>query len=345
MNSRERVLKAIRFEGPDRIPIGYSVIAAALLKYGESLVGLCREFPNDFYDVEEVVKVPEKDTQNYRPDGTYYREVTDEWGSVWVMRKEGISGQVKKSPLDDWSRLNGYRFPPIPGSSAEERKKAREDMRRSKERYIGWGSAGSLFEQMQWLRGVEDLMMDIASGREEVHVLADMMLERRLLPAIELALEAGADVVGFSDDWGTQQSLLINPHSWREVFKPRYRRMFDLVHEGGALAWLHSDGMILEIIPDLMEIGLDVINPQFSCMDLEQMKKATHDRLCVFTDIDRQGLLQSAAPGEVRDYVRDVRDILASPRGGLIFNAGIDYGMPLENIRAVLSAFFEYRDL
>ena len=82
-----------------------------------------------------------------------------------------------------------------------------------------------------------------------LYELAARLVNCYLIPSIELALEAGADVVGFADDWGTQQGLLISPTSWRRIFKPRYKRMFDRVHEGGALAWMHSGGMTLEIVP------------------------------------------------------------------------------------------------
>lgn len=342
MNSRERVLRAIRYKNPDRVPLTYSVTPGALYKCGEALVDLCRKYPNDFYDVNDIIHIPRRDNEHYRKDGSYYKEVTDAWGCVWVFCQEGISGEVKKSPLEDRSALAGYKFPPIADSSPEKRRRRKEEMDHTRERYVGWGSAGSFYEQMQWLRGVENLMLDIAEECDEVITLADRLLEEYLIPNIELALEAGADVVGFGDDWGTQTSLLINPRYWRKVFKPRYKRMFDLVHQAGALTWMHSDGMIMEILPDLMEIGLEVINPQCNCMDIHLLAKCLRGKMTIAPDIDRQHLLPKGTPDEVREYVRLIHDTFASESGGLIYTAGIYDDMPLENVEALLKAFHTF---
>ena len=342
MNSRERVLRAIQFDTPDRVPIGYSINPGALLRHGQKLIDLCTRYPHDFFDPAEVIRMPERDTANYREDGSYYKELTDEWGCTWVCYKEGISGEVKRSPLDDWSKLEDYRFPPVPNASPEERAPARETTKQQMERFIGWGAAGSLFEQMQWLRGVEKMMMDIALDCEEAYLLVDRMMDEWIVPHIELALEAGAEAIGFGDDWGTQERLLSNPKSWREIFKPRYQRAIDLAHEGGALTWLHSDGMILEILPDLIEIGLDVINPQLSCLNLDALRSITDHRICVYTDMDRQFILPRGTPAQVREHVRDAHSCLASPDGGLIWGAGIYEDVPFENIEALLEAFVEF---
>ena len=109
MNCRERVLRAIQFQGPDRIPFSYSVIPPELFKYGQRFIDLCKKYPNDFYDVGRAIQLPKRDTEHYRPDGSYYKEWTDEWGSVWIFFKEGISGEVKKPVLDDWAKLKNYR--------------------------------------------------------------------------------------------------------------------------------------------------------------------------------------------------------------------------------------------
>ncbi|MHB9023531.1 MAG: uroporphyrinogen decarboxylase family protein [Armatimonadota bacterium] len=340
MNSRERVLRAIRFETPDRVPIGYSVSPGAFLKYGQPLLDLIRSYPHDFFDVNEV-KLPQRDAAHYQPDGSYYKEVTDEWGCTWVYYLEGIAGEVKRSPLADWAALKTYRCPPLP-DSPEERTKAKAAMDRMKERYIGWGSADTFYERMQWLRGVEDLAMDIAEDADEVYQLADLLLECNILPRIELALEAGADVIGFGDDWGAQSQLLINPETWRRIFKPRYQRAFELVHQGGALTWMHSDGMILDIIPDFIEIGLDVINPQLVVMDLADVRQAADHKIAIYTDIDRQYRLPFGTPAEVREHIGDIFTQLAYPDGGLLYGAGIYADMPMENIKAMLDAFVEY---
>jgi len=342
MNCRERVLDCIRFETPDRVPVGYNVNRRALLKYGQPLVDLCGRWPNDFYDPGAVITIPARDAAHYRSDGSYFKEETDAWGCEWAYYQEGIMGEVKRSPLADWSALATYRVPPVPRRTAAERSKARDEVSRQKERYIGWASAGSLFEQMQWLRGVEALMEDIAFDREEIYILADRLVEEFLVPHIELGLEAGTDVVGFSDDWGTQRQLLIHPEAWRRIFRPRYQKLYDLVHQGGALAWLHSDGMILEIVPDLIEMGLDVLNPQLSCHDVAALGRAAAGRLALYGTLDYQRVMPFGTPEAVDAHVRDVTAMLASSKGGFMYGAGIQDDAPFANIEAVMAAMARY---
>ena len=342
LNCRERVLRAINFQCPDKIPLSYSVIPPELFKYGQSFIDLCRKYQNDFYDTDEVIRIPKRDKENYRPDGSYYKEVTDEWGSVWVFMREGISGEVKYPVLDDWSKLKTLKVPAVGNSSPSDRNRLKEVMKRQKEKYVGWAGGGPLFEQMQWLRGTEDLFMDIASECEEVCELADIILEKRILPSIEIAVEAGADVVQFADDWGTQQQLLINPKAWRAIFKPRYKKMFDLVRQGGAVPWMHSDGMTMEIIPDLIEIGLKVFNPQFSCMDMGEIQKLCDGQLCIAGDIDRQWTLPSATPEQVCGYIRKVTEVFGSLKGGFIYQLGFE-DTPIENAEAALRTIYEGR--
>ena len=138
MNSRERVLRAIKFEYPDKIPVSYGVTAPILREYGQPYRDLARKYPNDFLDVA-ALPVPERDTAHYRPDGSYYKEHTDEWGSLWVLLQENSSGEVKKPVLDDWGKLRGLKVPPVPNAAPADRKRVKEEVSRQKERWVGWG--------------------------------------------------------------------------------------------------------------------------------------------------------------------------------------------------------------
>jgi uroporphyrinogen decarboxylase len=341
MNARERVLRAITFGQPDRIPIGYHLNYRTLQRHGEKLLDLVRRYHNDFYD-PAIMTIPPRDDAHYRPDGSYYKVVTDEWGCEWVYYQEGIMGEVKGSPLADWGRLESYRIPPLPYGTPEKLAKLTADIAEQKTSFIGWHGAGSLFEQMQWLRGVEDLYMDIAMDSPEVYRLAERLVEEYLLPNVEAGLAAGADVIGFTDDWGSQQQLLINPEAWRRIFKPCYQRLYDRIHAGGALAWQHSDGHILEIVPDFIEIGLDVLNPQLGAMDLQAFADAAAGKVAIYGTLDYQRVLPYGTPEQVRAYVGDVTRALATPAGGFIYGAGIYGDVPFANIEAVFAAMGEW---
>ncbi|MCD6408008.1 hypothetical protein J7L87_03045, partial [bacterium] len=108
----------------DKVPVGYHFTGAVLLKYREKIINLCRKYPTDFFDVNEI-KIPERDQKHYRPDGSYYKETVDEWGCKWVFLEEGLGGEVKESPLDDWVKLKDYKIP-SPVLSKEEIKKRKK---------------------------------------------------------------------------------------------------------------------------------------------------------------------------------------------------------------------------
>ena len=343
MNSRERALRAIRFEFPDKIPITYSVPPSALLRHGGELKDLLRKYPNDFWDVNSM-EIPSPEKKFYREDGSYYRESVDEWGAVWEQYIEGIAGGVKKAPLDDWSKLEDLRIPPHPLAKPGDKEKCKVEIEKQKERYVGWGAVEPVFERMQWLRGTEDLFIDIAEDGKEVYVLADRILAEYTIPLIKANIETGVDVMGFGEDWGSQDRLLISPSSWRRIFKPRYKKMFDICKEAEVLIWFHSDGMILEIIPDFIELGVDILNPQLSCMDLEKLREVTYKKIGICGDIDRQLVLPRGKPEEVRGYINKVYEIFGDPAGGFVYHGGIE-NAPFENIEAMLKAFYEFRDL
>lgn len=341
---RERALRAMSMRAPDRVPFTYSFSGRALLRHGEKLLEVARRHPNDFYPPSSI-KIPPREPQHLRPDGSYYKETTDEWGCVWAYYQEGLMGEVKVAPLEDWARLKDYRLPPPPLATAEQRREFRAIWATTHAAYPVWGGGGGLFERMQFVRGVENLYCDIAADAPEVYELADRMMDEYLLPGLKNIFDCGmkVDIVGFADDWGSQEALLISPAAWRRIFKPRYRALFEFCRARGALVHLHSDGTTREIIPDLIEIGLNSFNPQLSCQDPREVRRLAGDQLCILTDIDRQHLLPFGTPAQIDAYVHKIFDLFADRPGGLVWGGEIGGEVPLENAEALLTAFETYR--
>jgi len=344
MNPRERVIRAIEFKKPDRIPLLHEVIVSALMKYGQELINIFREYPDDFGHSYEVIPRSER-------RGSKYKNCrVDDWGCVWEEVTEGMMGQVKGYPLKDWDDLKNYKFP-TPLLNKEEFRRKREEIKKKKEKWyvIGYrkpetpGHEGgfTLFQRLFWLRGMENLMVDLGEDREEIHFLADKVLNYNL-EGIHQALMLGVDGILFADDWGTQNSLMISPALWRKFFKPRYQKMFALVHQAKAHVFFHSDGYTMDIIQDLLDIGADVLNPQFSCMNLKELSQKTKGKVCILTDIDRQHILPLGTPEQVKNYVREIIKLFGTPQGGIIGMGEIGPDVPLANIRAMFSAFREY---
>lgn len=336
MTSPERVGRAIHFERPDRIPIVHAVLPGGLMRHREGLLDVFRRYPSDFGPPEH--EIPE--STHIGIEG-YHRQYVDEWGVTWTERYEGIIGIPTRHPLADWGALDSYQPPEPPPHSGEQFEKDQAATAERKRHYYTMAGAGTLYERLQQLRGYENLVYDLIEDRPEIHRLADMVVEHNLA-WIERGVKLGAHGIGFADDWGTQRQLAISPKLWRRFFKPRYQRMFQATRGGGCHVHLHSDGQIMEIVPDLMEIGVDCLNPQFSCMDLPALAGLVRSRLCILTDLDRQCVLPFGTPAQVKAHVREMVELFATPAGGLIGRGEVGPDVPLANVEAMFEAFAEY---
>jgi len=330
MNSRERVIRAIEFKGPDRVPLLHGVLPAALLKHGQALVDLLYEFKDDFGGQWRVPK-PEELNGTYRK-GTF----TDEWSVVWQNDRDGMLGIPVGHPLADWANYDTYQLPSNPGDDwyASMHKGAE---RSEREHYMMLGAI-NLFERMQWIRGYENLLSDIALDAEEAYMLRDRLVEHQL-EYLRKASRTGADAFHFGDDWGTQLALIIRPETWRKFYKPAYARMFEVCKSAGKHVHFHSDGVTWAILHDLVEIGVDVLNIQHSIMDLGQIAREFGGKVAFRSDLDRQHVLPHGTRDQVRAHVKEVFDALGSYNGGLIGHGEIAPDVPLENIRAMFEAW------
>jgi len=322
----------------------HSPLPGALIKYGERLNSILVKYPQDFGSSRFEIPKPEDLPPDYRK-GVH----RDEWGTVWISSVDGIHGQVYDYPIKSWDDLDEYEFPPLQESTSSHYIQNLEDLKtrvsslRKRGYFVILGfNPGNFFERMQWLRGFRNLLVDFYRKPKKLYEFADRLLEY-CLRSIEFVLEAKPDGVSFADDWGTQDRLMVNPSLWREFFKPRYKEMFKLVHDHGAYVYFHSDGYIMDIIPDLAEIGVDILNPQFSCFNLEELAETVHDKICVSSDIDRQYVLPYGSPTEVKEYVRRVIELFSHDgRGGLICRGEINIDVPLRNVEAMYKAFNKY---
>jgi uroporphyrinogen decarboxylase len=160
--------------------------------------------------------------------------------------------------------------------------------------------------------------MDLAYLEPEVYRLRDLVHDY-FMRQMKLWCATDVDGVHLVDDWGSQQALLISPALWREFFKPLYRDYCELAHAHGKYVLMHSDGFIREIIPDLIEIGVNAVNAQLFCMDIEELADRFSGRICFWGEIDRQRLLTMGTPEEVREAVRRVaRAFLGKKRTGIV---------------------------
>lgn len=242
------------------------------------------------------------------------REGMDEWGCEWANIGTCMKGEVKNPPLKD---LNDFFDHPLPSLTKPGMWTPVEQAReRNPDRYL-IGMGGTLYERIHLLAGLEETWMAIASEPELVGQVVDRLVDFNIQIAERYA---AADYDGFFmlDDWGVQDRLMIHPESWRNIWKPRYARLFSRVHELGLHTFLHSCGYILAILGDLIEAGLDVIQmDQQQNMGLDQLS-AFAGRITFYSPVDIQRTMVTGSADEIRAYAREMVLKLGTPKGGFI---------------------------
>jgi hypothetical protein len=206
---------------------------------------------------------------------------------------------------------------------------------------------GFMYLRLQDLRGFEELMIDFGEEPPELQMLIDKVLTynvrqaRVLLARLKEEQPAGT-LVYFGDDLGLQQRLPISPKQWRTYLKPCYAAIYAPFREAGYYVYMHTDGHIYEIIPDLVDCGVNVVNPQVRANGLDNLARVCKGKVCVDLDLDRQ-LFPFATPQQIDDHVREAVETLGMPEGGLWLKAEIGEDVPLENIDAIFTALETYR--
>jgi len=326
---RALVRTALELRSPPRIPRQMWVLPWARARYPEALEEIEADFPQDITTSPFLCSEPVPGGGNAHAVGTF----VDAWGCEFENLQDGIIGQVKNPQLKDWAQARNLRFP---------RERLEVDLAavsafcRGTDRFVLAGTCPRPFERLQFLRGSENLYLDLNQPSRE---LLEFLERLHAFYMEELEIWAGTEVdaLTFMDDWGSQRSLLVAPQLWRDLFKPLYADYISLAHDHGKHAFMHSDGHITEIIPDLIEIGLDAVNSQVFCMGVEELGERFAGEITFWGELDRQQILPRGTPAEVRDAALKMRDALYRD-GGLIAQCEFGPGARPENIRAFFEA-------
>jgi uroporphyrinogen decarboxylase len=337
MTSRERILAALNFTGPDRAPIHHYAFPGAIWRHGQKLLDLVERYPDDFGNEAIKGNAATPLAENETADDIL--EWQDGWGTVWRRLRGYTSGEVHRPALPDWDAWRTYEFPPLPPDSHYEQFAA--TVQAAKAERFTYAGGGPFFQHMQHMRGNANYYADLAEDNEGVHELADRMVEYNLY-SIERYVKAGVDCIMFGDDWGAQDRLLIHPDMWRRFFKPRYKRTFEVARDAGVHVWFHTDGWILEIIEDLIEIGVTLLNPQHEIMGTRRVGEIVAGRIAIRTDIDRQWVVPFGTPDDIRAAVREAMEAFGNHNGGIMLHGEVGQDVPFENIEALYSSFYEY---
>ena len=328
--SRELVLQTLNFQSPARAPRDLWTLPIAQAAYPADVREILAMFPPDMITLSGHEREQPPTVGNQHGIGTY----TDEWGCTFVNIQAGVIGEVKEPLIRDWAtdaaRVHIPREWLTLDGDAINRDCAATDL------YTLSGCCPRPFEQLQFLRGTANLYMDLIDRTPAL--LAFMRTMHHFYCEVLAAwAQTDVDALHFMDDWGSQRGLLVSPALWREVFKPMYRDYAQIAHAAGKKLFMHSDGHILAIYPDLIEIGIDAVNSQIFCMGVEKLAPFA-GKITFWGEIDRQHLLAFATPDEVEDAVRAVHAHLWRD-GGCIAQCEFGAGAKPENVRRVFAAW------
>jgi hypothetical protein len=303
--------------------------------YPAQFDAMVRDFPGDMAGAP--CNLAEKTPRKGDPHDL--GEFVDDWGCVFMNIQEGAIGEVKKPLIEDWGRdLEKVHIP------REWLTFDREEVNRfcrSTPLFVRGSFSPRPFERLQFLRGSENLYIDIGSRDPDfLKFLAE--IHEFYKEGLEEWAKTEVDALGMLDDWGAQSSLLISPTSWRELFKPLYRDYARIAHDHGKKFFMHTDGYVLDIYEDLVEIGIDALNSQIFCMGVGNLAPFA-GRITFWGEIDRQHLLPNATVQEIHEAVELVGETLCR-NGGVFAQCEFGLGAKPENVRAVYEAWDAFSD-
>jgi len=286
-SARDVLTQTIQFQNPQRLAVDLPQ------KYGS--------------DIPWVDMCPSPDA---RP-----KSGKDEWGALWENIRASNLGEVKQFPLKDWSDLKNLAIPDVDDPS---RWKHLTGVREKFAEKFIIGKGISIYERVHFIRGLANTWSDIYHSPEKLRELLGILVEMNL-EAIKRYASLGVDGYFFTDDWGLQNRLMISPEKWRQIWKPCYEHIYNACHEAQMFTLLHSCGYIVDILDDLIEVGLDVVQmDQQQNMGLELLSERFAGRVTFFCPVDIQSTMVYGSLDEIRAYCRRMVALLGRPEGGFI---------------------------
>ena len=334
MTGRERIVKTINYEETDRIPRDVWTTPYINMFKQTEFDRLTKEFPMDIKGAEGIWFAKsgrEKGEQNRK--GKY----TDAYGCEWTVLEDGVVGEVKDPIIKTMADLDNYKMPweMIDNANCNNQ----NDVYKNTDKFVLGHSDVRPYERMQFLMGTPELMMSMAMEEPLFFKLRDMIHDFNK-KIIELVSAQTVDGVNFMDDWGSQNALLISPEMWRKYYKPMYKEYCDIIHAKGKYAFFHSDGFIEDIYEDLIEVGVDVVNSQLFCMDIEKIAEKYAGKITFWGELDRQHVLPFGTQEDVRMLVKRIeKTLLSKKKSGFIAQLSWENITSYENVFAAYDEF------
>lgn len=330
MTSRERVIRSLLWQAVDRVPRQIITPPLGENELPPDIAEICGRYPMDIERAD--FEMPRSDRA--RGKRGQVGQYVDDWGCTWEIRDGVPRARLVHSPLADIGRLSKYQPPlevlkrwnlsPVSRQCAES------------PRFVVAFCEGNLFERICWLRSRSAAVGDLRKDSKPIRKLLNMVHEF-CVREVELWCESDVDGIVISDGWWAEQPS-IDVALWRQVFKPIYRELCEKIRQADKFVFFDVHGPCQEVLPDLIEIGVDAVGADWLSMPLEELAGQYRGRFTFWAGLgDRLGP-QPLSPEVARESVRRLRRVLDGSQGGLIARFVWTPGTNFKN----MVTFYEY---
>jgi uroporphyrinogen decarboxylase len=309
MTSRELVIHTLNQEATPRSPRDLWISPGMENTHADAIAEIGVRFPNDIVPPEIAASHGKRSQGKPHKTGVF----TDAWGCGWEISAKGAAPELKLSPLAESGKLAEY-HPPLELLDAARFAKVNKSCEGTN-RFVLATSETRPFDRLRFLRG-DRALVDLARGTKDSKAMLGMLHD---FSCKEMEIWANTDVDGvvFHDDLGGDDSLLIAPEMWREIFKPLYREYCNILHAKDKFVFFRSQGNVVDILGDLIKIGVDAVHLQIQKMDVEKLAKRFRGRMTFWGEFAPTAL---GAPniGQVKEGALKIRRALDYGSGGVI---------------------------
>ncbi len=346
MNNKSNILKAVRFEKPDYIPMSFHINDACWQHYPqEQLFELMETHPFLFPDFKRPKGIFKPSFSKVaRKDEPFI----DDWGCLWETTMDGITGTVTKHPLSEWASFETFQAPnpkECMGIGSIDWHQVEVDIQKMKQNgdlvFFGGLRHGHTFLQLCDIRGYQNLIFDMVDQHPNLRKLIDM-IEAFNLYIVNQYLDIGVDMMGYAEDLGMQKGPMISPSFFQEYIKPSYQRLMKPARDQGVIVHMHSDGDLHDLMDDIIDGGVEVINMQDQVNGIDWIADKFAGKVCIELDIDRQFITPNGTVEQIDALIREEVQKIGSKEGGLMMIYGLYPGVPLKNVKALMDAMERY---
>lgn len=294
MTSREIIRKTLEFEYPERIAHTFE--------------------PSDIITASPVIHNPDGEWKKGNADEW---QRTDEWGNLWGRVDKYSKGEVIRGALENLEDVETFPMPDFSNPGCYE--EAEKIFNAHPDRWHNGLIQGATFSMARKIRKLEIYLVDLIKSLELLSILHDR-IDEQIKHQIKNVADIGADSIFIEEDWGTQTQTLISPEMWREFFNPRFRNICSYTHSLGLKFFMHSCGKMTDIIPDLIESGVDLFQfdqPGIHGIDLLSQYQE-QSKITYWCPVDIQTTLQTKNENAIRNDVNELLQKLWRGRGGFI---------------------------